>query len=382
MRINNFFIVVKQHKLASIGIALAVLSVVFLPLFLSQTNSGAVYTVKRENIVNTVLVNGTYTIASQTPIISPTNGVITSLFVTNGAVVKKGDPLFHVESSATPDKQKAAYAAYLADQSTVAVDSATLYSLQSTMYAAWKKYTDLATNGTYQHGDGTPNTTNRVLTEFTTAQDDWLAAEAQYKNQQQVIAKDQAALASSLQAYNETQSVTVTAPIQGTIINLAAKIHDQVSASASVLMIADFRNPVLVSTVDQVNIPRLAVGQKAAIVFDALPNQAFPGSVEYIDAAGTKTQGTVDFSVYISVPSVPSDIKPNMTASITIETGRKESVLAVPNEAIIEKNNATFVRLAGKRAQDLTRVSVGLKGLTKTEIVSGLAAGDHIAVSQ
>lgn len=380
---------IKHHRIICIILAIVILILFFLRFLLSTTNSTSEYTLKRENLVTSVLVNGTYTIASQTQVISPTNGVITQLFVTNGTYVKKGDPLFHVESSATPDQQKSAYATYLSNQSTLQSDNATLYSLQSTMYANWKKFTDLATNSTYQNSNGNPNTTNRVLPEFTTAQDDWLASEANYKNQQAVIAKDQAGVASALQAYNETQSITVTAPIAGQVINLSGRVNDQVSAPSAaqltvppVLTLADFSNPVLVSSVDQVNIPKLQVGQTAQIVFDAMPDQTFTGTVENIDAAGTKTQGTVNFTVYVTLQHIPSSIRPNMTASITIETARKTNVLTIPNSTIIQKGNSTYVQRAGNTSENLSPVILGLKGLTKTEVVSGLSIGDRIIEQQ
>src|SRR2546421_9136153 len=70
------------------------------------------YTVKRENLVDTVQVSGTYTTASQTIVSSPANGIISQLYISNGQYVKKGAPLFHVDSTATIDQQNAAYTAY------------------------------------------------------------------------------------------------------------------------------------------------------------------------------------------------------------------------------------------------------------------------------
>ena len=397
MKIQAFFVTIKNHKIASIVLIIVIILIVTAFLLIHKSSTAQTANVTREDLINTVLVNGTYTIASQTQVPSPTNGIVTKLYVINGDTVKKGDQLFHVESSATPDQQKAAYAAYLTATSQLKADTADLYSLQSTMYAAWKTYIDIATNSTYQNNDGSANSKTRVLPEFTTAQDDWLAAEADYKNQQAVLAKDQASVSSAKQAYDETQSVTVVAPIAGKIINLATKVNDQVSVpvlqattqtssdttqNAPVLVIANFSNPVIVSAVDQANIPRLEVGQKASIVFDALPDQTFSGSIETIDTAGVKTQGTTNFNVYIKLNHVSSAIRPNMTTSITIETASRHNVLTVPNEALIQKNGKTYVQLAGADSNHLTEIATGLKGLTKTEVISGLSAGNKVVEQQ
>src|SRR5690348_2692922 len=111
---------IKKHKrITGISLGVILLLCIVFPLVFSSSSGKNVYTVTKEDLVNTVLVDGTYVIASQTQITSPTNGIITHLFVTNGAYVQKGDPLFHVESSATDDEKKTAYAAYLSDSSTL-----------------------------------------------------------------------------------------------------------------------------------------------------------------------------------------------------------------------------------------------------------------------
>lgn len=359
---------------------IALIGIVY--VFSQPAQTTTVYTVHPHDLMTSLLVNGTYTVAAQTPVTSPTNGTITELFVQNNTVVKKGDQLFHIESSATADQQKKAYADYLAAQSVVNADKADAYTLQSLMFSKWDTFFHLATNSTYQNGDGSPNTTNRILPEFTTAQDDWLASEARYKNQQGVLAKDQAALASALLTYNETKSVTVTAPAAGTVTNLTAQIGDQVEAAATrpVLLITDFSNPVIVSDIDQDNIPHLAVGQQAQIVFDALPDQTYSGYVSVIDANGTKVQGTVTFRTIITLSHVSPQMHPNMTATITIETAKRVGVLTVPNDALTHTNGHWYVQRTHTNARSL--VTIGVQGTTSTEITGGLRDGDTITIPQ
>lgn len=158
-------------------------------------------------------------------------------------------------------------------------------------------------------------------------------------------------------------------------------MNDQVATTDStVAFITDFSNPIIVSAVDQVNIPKLKVGQKADIIFDALPEQTFTGVISDIDAIGMKTQGTTTFNVYITADNLPTEVQPNMTASITIETDRKSNALTIPNEAIVKKGDKTFVKLTKNGKNSLTEVSVGLKGLTRAEIINGLSIGDLLEV--
>ncbi len=385
---NGFAFFSDKKKLVISIIVLCILVVGGILFFALKPQNANVYTVRRETLVNTLLINGTYSVASQTRVYSPTNGIITKLFVQNNdEITKSGSPLFHAASTATDDQKKAAYANYLATVATYNTDNALLFNLQSTMYSAWQTYMDVATNSTYQNSDGSPVTNSRVLTPFTTAQDNWLGAEQAYKNQQSILAKDQAAVASTKLLYDETQDVTVTAPIVGKVVNLAAKVGDQVSAQSitdptilPVLIIADFRNPVVTSSVDQVNMPRVKIGQPATIVFDALPDQKFSGNVTTMDTVGTKTQGTATYNVGIIVNNVSQDVKPNMTASLLIETLRKVDILTVPNIAIIAKGGKNYVQKEGMK--DPTEIVLGAKGLTKTEVVSGLSLGDKIVIPQ
>ncbi len=352
-------------------------------ILLQQPNTELTYKVKRENLVDNVQVSGTYSTASQVQVTSPTNGIIDKIFVSNGDLVKKGDQLFHVQSTATVDQQKSAYANYLAANSALLADNANLYSLQSAKDSAWKKFIDLATNSTYQNSDGSPNTTNRVLTELTTAEDNWLAGEANYKNQQSVIAKDQAALSAAAQLYGETQSVSVTAPVAGSVVNLLVKVGDQVAAAQPtgqpVLIIANLGNPYITVDISEDYVTRIASGQKVAIVFDALKDKTFTGVVDTVASVGTSAQGVVTYSARIGVNNLPLEIKANMTALVTIETLRKDNVVDVPDSAIITKSGISYVELAN--THKLLPVEIGIKGTIKTEIVNGLAAGVVIVAS-
>lgn len=376
-----------------IGIGLGIVILVSAGFLFFHKSNTLLYTVKRETLVNTLQVTGTYAIASQIAVPSPTNGIITKLFVKNDDSVKKGDQLFYVESTASEAQKKAALASYLAAKATLDSDHALLFSLQSTMYTKWKTYLDLATNATYQNSDSSPNTTNRVLTEFTTAQDDWLAAEANYKNQQSVIAKDEASVASALQTYNETQNVTVTAPADGQVANLLAAVGDDVSVTAipdgngqvtgtapPVLIIANYGTPAIVVSVSEENIPKVNVGNTATIVFDAFPDTQYAGHVVGVDSVGTNKEGIISYNVRLTIDHISPDIKPNMTANIVIETIRRDNVLTVPNTAIIEKEGNAYVQKAGHDAKHLTPVSVGIKGLIKSEIVRGISEGDSIVL--
>jgi membrane fusion protein, macrolide-specific efflux system len=383
---NSFIDFIKAKKIFLI-VGLIILIIVY-GILISNKKSDVTetYLVKTGNLVNILQVNGKYQIASQTEVVSPANGIVTKLYVKNNETVKKGDNLFYVESTATPEEKAKAYTDYLTSKSQLDADNAGLYSQQSAMYSTWKIFTDLATNSTYENSDKSPKTSSRSLTEFTTAQDNWLAAEANYKNQQGLVVKDQSALYSATLAYQATQNITVTAQANGTVANLQKKVGDQVSILTAtnnippVLIIADFDNPTIMITVSEENVPRVAIGQKAEIVFDAIPDKKFSGTVESIDSIGVENQGEVSYRVRIKAEDITSDVRPNMTANVNIETVHKDDVIIIPNSAVIERDSNAFVQKIQSGKPKETLIELGDKGLIMTEVKKGLSVGDKIVV--
>jgi len=133
--------------------------------------------------------------------------------------------------------------------------------------------------------------------------------------------------------------------------------------------------PLLVVNVNEVYLPKISVGQKATVVFDAMKDDHLTGKVEKIESVGTVTAGGVTFEIKISINDLPSGIKPNMTAVAAIELINKKNTLTVPRSALIDKDGKTYVQLADAKNNNLTEVQLGEKGYSKVEIVSGLNAG-------
>src|SRR5579872_1426634 len=296
-----------KKKTAVLIVALIVL-VILKNIFLPGNKSQYTFdTVSKGTISQLVTESGNVISSNETDVFSPTTGSIDKIYVKNGDSVQKGDKLFTVRSTATAQEQAVAYASYLAASSVLQADNATLYSLQSALFSAWNTYYTLATGSTYQNSDGSPNTSNRTLPAFTVPQDNWLAAEAQYKNQQAVIAKDSAALSSASLAYEATQNATITAPTGGTVSNLigltgakvVAQLNSSTPSTTSLTATAQAVTPVLVigsndgyaihTAASEVDINKIAIGQHVDIVFGAIPNKTYAGEVTQEDTYGTNT---------------------------------------------------------------------------------------------
>ncbi len=343
--------------------------------------------VTRGTITEVVTETGNVAVSGEYDIPSPSTGLLSEIYVQNGASVSAGQKLFKVTSTATPQQKQTALAAYLAAKSQLDSANATLFALQSSMYSAWKTYTDLAENSTYQNSDDTPNTTNRVLTQFTTVQDNWLAAEANYKNQQSVIASAQAAATNAYLGYQATQDSVVTAPVGGTIHNLNGVVGTLVSAVPPVGLLAP--TPVAIlstgksftvkAAVNEVDINKIKVGDTATITFDAILDKTFTGKIIQADEYGTNVAGVINYNIFASVDDGTELIRPGMTANLSIDTNRHENVLTVINGAIRPFNGSKAIQILDKKGKPVyVNVTTGIKGTDRTEILSGATAGEQI----
>lgn len=345
-------------------------------------------TVQKGTIVQSLGESGTVAVANRVSISTQASGVVTEVDVKNGDTVTSGQTIAKLSLDTQGQQKEAqAWASYLSAKSALAADQAKLYSLQSTMYTNWNLFYQKATNSTYQNPDGSPNTSNRTLPDFTTTQDTWLNAEANYQNQQQVIAQDQASLTNSWLSYQQL-SDTITAPTSGTMgdINIVPGMQITNSTSAStntvssqtVASIINPGNPVITVNLSELDAAQVKAGQKATITFDALPNKTFTGEVLGINTTGTVTSGVTTYPAIIRLDVPNSQILPNMSATANIIVAVKDNVLEVPTTAVQTTSGQSTVRVLQNGQMTVIPVETGISDDTNTEIVSGLTEGQTV----
>lgn len=174
----------------------------------------------------------------------------------------------------------------------------------------------------------------------------------------------------------------LVAPANGTITQVDIKVGEFAVAAKEVmklLNVGDLHTEALVSEADIANV---RIGQSIDNTFDALgPDKHFTTSVLTVNPASTVISGVVNYKVTGSLEKIP-EVKPGMTANMTIKVAEKKNVLVVPSSAIINKNGKQIVRVINdvkKKTYSEVEVKTGLEadgGLT--EIISGLSEGQEI----
>lgn len=395
--IKNRFLSLSWKKKTVVIIVLCV--ALFITLSSLQPKKPQFETTKvtRGTVSNIISESGNVEAAAQFDVYSPTTGFIEEVYVENGDQVTENQLLFKVKSTATEKEKADASANLLQAQSTLGSANATMYSLQSAKDGAWDTYYSIATNSTYQNSDGSPNNSNRALPVFSTAQNDWLAAEAQFKNQQTVVNSAKAALSSASLAYNATQNATVKSPATGTIANLNARIGEKVTAKDATstknkpeLIVGDFTRNLITIDLNEVDVNSVTPGQTVNLVFDSQRNKTYKGVVVSVASVGDNAAGVITYNARIAISDSDSKIKPGMTVTVSINTEEHKDVLTVPNNAIKPYKGAKAVLIPGKGTEKINGktlpfhyvpVKTGIKGITRTEIVNGVTEGETVVTS-
>ncbi len=184
----------------------------------------------------------------------------------------------------------------------------------------------------------------------------------------------------------------VYAPFSGTLSNVAVKKTDQVSSGTTIATLITDKQIAELS-LNEVDVAKISLGQKATLTFDAIPDLTISGKVAEIDSVGTVSSGVVNYTVKISFDTGDVRVKPGMSVNSTIITDVKQNVLAVPNSAVKNQNENSYVEIfnttlaepvVGTQGSISTipptkkTVVVGISNEKITEIVSGLNEGDIV----
>jgi HlyD family secretion protein len=133
------------------------------------------------------------------------------------------------------------------------------------------------------------------------------------------------------------------------------------------------------STIDEVDVRNLKVGQKVNIRLDAYPDKVFPGLLKRISpiVIGAK-QETRTFEIWTYFEEKPPFIKPGMSADVDVITDHLQNVLSVPTTALVEREGKKMIYLVQKGRANLKEVEIGLSNWNFTEVRKGLEEGEII----
>jgi HlyD family secretion protein len=217
----------------------------------------------------------------------------------------------------------------------------------------------------------------------------------------------EAADARITQAREALSYTTIASPINGVVTRLNAEVGELVitgtmnNPGTVILEVADLSQMLVVAEVDEADVGKLEVGQKAKVHVDAFADHEFKGVVDSIALAHTMSfTRTKYFRTEVLLETAEQKLYSGLTAHVDIETRKHTNVLKVPTPAVLgretdslpleirensphvdtAKTYATVVYryIDGKAV--VTPVKIGRSDLTHTIITSGITEEDKIVV--
>lgn len=397
-----------KKRIAVIIVFLIILSILKNIFFEGSKQQYTFDTVSTGTITQIVTENGNVISSNETDVYSPTTGALAQIFVKNGEHINQGDKLFTIKSTATPQEQAAAYANYEAALSSLTTAQNTQQTADATMWDKQQAYLTALDNQNYKNSNTVNPATKNNYTDLEKqqidstviqTQKDFYASEQAYKTAGVGIANAKAQVDSTYLAYQATQNATITAPSSGTVSNIigliGAKVVAQISSAATsstnasttttqssvtpVLIIGNDNGYAIHTTVSEVDINKVGIGQPVSIIFSAAQNKIYKGKVLQEDTYGTNTSGVITYNVFVSIDNADVNIKPNMSANLTINTAEHKNVLTVANAAIVPYQNGKAVQILGKKGKVMFKpVKIGLQGFTRSEVLSGIQKGTKV----
>ncbi|MFQ6003808.1 MAG: efflux RND transporter periplasmic adaptor subunit, partial [Candidatus Zixiibacteriota bacterium] len=192
------------------------------------------------------------------------------------------------------------------------------------------------------------------------------------------------------QAQEELEGLTLKAPIDGLVVynevwgpsgRQKVKAGDTPWPGQSIIEIPDLASMYVKTSVNEVDINRLDVGQQVIIKVDALPDLTLYGKVSRIATLARLEKGTNTkvFDVDVTIEGTNPNLKPGMTASCQIITDRIPDALYVPVESVFEKEGKTVVYVLTSSAKS-REVEVGQKNSDYIVIKKGLKEGERVTL--
>lgn len=330
-------------------------------------------TVERGTIVSSVSASGQVLVSNVVNITTSAKGLVNKMYVKDGDRVISGQKIMGITLD-SDGKQSAAsaYSSYLSAKLSLDSAKVTLWTLDSAMWAANRTFVNDALARGLLNYDPT----------YIQENDNWLAAEAKYKNQQAVIAQAERAVTNAWLSYQAVSPI-VYAPMSGVITNItySSGMTQSSSTAQRVAVIKLEGTPLASFNISEIDVSKVKPGQKATVKLDSIIDKTFTGKVVTVDRIGTVTSGVTNYPVVIKFDTDALEILPNMSATAFIILEAKDNVLLMPSSAIQELNEQSVVRVLKGKQEQTVNVETGLVSDSQTEIVSGLSEGDEVVIS-
>ena len=186
--------------------------------------------------------------------------------------------------------------------------------------------------------------------------------------------------------YN-TENTTIVAPRDGVVMSKPVEEGTVIPGGTSgyaqatpIVTLADISQMFVTAKVDESDIGQVREAMKASVEVDVLPNRKLKGRVEKVYPEAKIEAEVVYYEVRVQLLEIPPELRPGMTADVTIEIASLQDVLLVPDTAVSYTPGKATVQAMEQGEAVEREIKVGLTDFTDTEVKEGLNEGDEVVL--
>jgi len=354
--------------------------------------------VEKGDLAKSVVATGKVTPITKVEVKSKASGIVKKLLVDYGDRVKKGQLLAQldkIEIEAQVEQSKAALEAAQANLKSSQADfERAKVDAEGPDVPLLKRAYDRAVN---MAKDGVVSTSaledaqknyEMSLNKQNVSKAQVTVLKAKIAQSQANVAQDEA----NLKQLEEQLSYTdIISPIDGIVLSRDVQMGDAVSSilvlgsSATLVMtLGDTSEVYVKGKVDESDIGKVYLGQRARIKVESFKDKTFDGKVTKISPMGVEKDNVTTFEVRVSIQNPGGELKAEMTANAEIILEEHKNVLQIPEGSILyDKDKKASVEIPnpkGKDGKQKVAVNIGISNGAKTEVLSGLKEGDQVVL--
>ena len=340
--------------------------------------------VERGDLARSVVATGKIQPLTKVEIKSKASGIVKKLYVFYGDRVKEGQVLAELDREQLEAAVREARANLLAAQASyernrIEAEGPDLPFLKSSLERSRKLYAD---------GLIAPSLLEDADKAFQMGLNKQTAAKSQAAVAKAEVEKARA----SLERYeSDLKYATITSPMDGLVLSRDVEVGDAVSSilvlgsqATKVMSLGDVSEVYVLGKVDEADIGRVFIGQRARIVVESFKDKSFEGKVTKISPLGVEKDNVTTFEVRVSIQNPGGELKTNMTANAEVILEEKKGVLMVPESAVVyDKDRKPSLEVPDPKAENGRRkvaVKLGISNGVKTEVAEGLREGDKVVL--
>lgn len=186
-------------------------------------------------------------------------------------------------------------------------------------------------------------------------------------------------------------SLTVIAPIDGTIVEVNGNVGEKLSDTLIVMDNSSSGKLEVSAQISESDIGKVKEGLPATFTSNSYSDKEFAGKIALVYPEATTDSGVTSYKVLLSVDNPDGLLKTGMSVDVTITVGTHQNVLVVPAAALKTQNGKDGVNVVSNSADgasaDANRpykfqpVTIGYFGSDMVEITSGLNEGDQVVLT-